>query len=191
MFVVQIGGADGKTDSHRDVDEVWELVTEKGWRAVILEPSPRHFKQLKQTYKKEEKVSLLEFAVAEHHGTTTFYDCELFGASTLIEKVLEKNHYHDGKSKNYKPITVECTHINTLLTQFGTPDYLVIDAEGYDGYIIEMLDLKQFQIPKIRFEFAHIEHGPEQQAQLGRVCLKLIKAGYKLEHDKADIVAKL
>ena len=77
-----------------------------------------------------------------------------------------------------------------LLDKYGVPDYLVIDAEGYDGTILEMLDLDKYQIPKIRFEFAHLEHGEVQQAQLGRVCLKLIKDGYVLSHDMADIIAE-
>jgi len=80
---------------------------------------------------------------------------------------------------------VPCTHIHTVLDDYGTPDYLVIDAEGFDGLILESLNLDQYPIHKIRFEFSHMDDD-----QLGRVCLKLIKQDYVLSHDKADIVAE-
>ena len=186
MFVIQIGGEDGITDSHRGVDEVYELVVNNKWYAVILEPNPRHFEDLKRNYKKEDRVTLIPMAVSEEDKKVKFFDCEMPGASTLIEDVLSKNNYHNGRSKNYKMIMVQGININTLLQQYNRPDYLVIDAEGFDGTIIEMLDFKKFKIPKIRFEFSHIK-----MEQLGRVCLKLIKLDYTLTHDRADIVATL
>ena len=50
--------------------------------------------------------------------------------------------------------------------------------------MLSYYNLNKYPIPKIRFEFTHIYFD-----QLGKVCLKLLKAGYVLEHDKADIVA--
>jgi FkbM family methyltransferase len=189
MLVVQIGASDGKFDYHRGIDEVYELITRHNWNGILLEPNPRHFKELLETYKNyKDRVSLLEYAIAENTGKIQFFDCELDGASTLIESVLSKDNYHRGKSKNYKIIAVNALDINTLLAQHTNNimlDYLVIDAEGMDGTIIEMLDFEKYPIPKIRFEFSHIS-----MEQLGRVCLKLIKLDYVLSHDKADIIAQ-
>jgi FkbM family methyltransferase len=188
MLVIQIGASDGKFDYHRGVDEVYELITKHNWNGILLEPNPRHFQELLETYKNhKENVLLLEYAIAERVGEVKFFDCELDGASTLIENVLARNNYHDGKSKNYTAITVNSLDINTFLERYTyniVPDYLVIDAEGMDGTIIEMLDFEKYPIPKIRFEFSHI-----LMEQLGRVCLKLIKLDYILIHDKADIIA--
>lgn len=186
MFVIQIGAQDGISDCHRGVDEVWTGVTKLGWHGVLVEPSPKHFNELSDNYKDYiDKVVLCNYAINTYNGKTIFYDCEETGASTLIESVLIKNNYHDGKAKNYKQITVPCITINTLLEQYGVPEYLIIDTEGFDGCIIEELDFTKYPIPKIRFEFSHIT-----EEQLGRVCLKLIKLDYVLSHDMADIIAQ-
>jgi FkbM family methyltransferase len=195
MFVIQIGAGNGNTDKHRGVDEVWEGVTQHGWKAVILEPSPKHFYNLERNYygyreAGTEQVILLQMAVAEYRGIIDFYDCEMDETSTLIEKVLARNNYHNGKTKNYQKIEVLCTTINDLLQTYGLPDYLVVDTEGFDCNIVNMLDLKHYPIPKIRFEFSHMERDQDALAELGKACLKLIKADYTLTHDMADIVAE-
>lgn len=179
MFVIQIGASDGKYDYHRGIDEVWDGIINHGWHGVLIEPNPRHFIELHQTYKEYlDKVKLLNCAISTYDGTDTFYDCIIDGNSSLKEEIVLKN------SKDYKPIIVNCQTINTLLSTTGIPDYLVIDAEGSDGDIIEMLDFVNFPIPKIRFEFSHLS-----MEQLGRICLKLIKLDYNLSHEKADIIA--
>jgi FkbM family methyltransferase len=180
MFVIQIGASDGKYDYHRTIDEVWTGITQLGWTGVLIEPNPRHFIQLQQTYRDYlNKIKLLNCAINIYDGNTTFYDCVIDGNSSLKEEIVLKN------SINYKPITVDCKTINTLLWMTGIPDYLVIDAEGSDGDILEDLDFIKYPIKKIRFEFSHLD-----MKQLGRVCLKLIKLDYILSHDKADIVAE-
>jgi FkbM family methyltransferase len=184
MFIIQIGACDGKTDVHRNIDEIWTGVTQHGWHGILLEPNPRHFQQLQDTYRNYlSRVELLNIAINKDGGTADFYDCAIHGNSSLKENIVIKN------SNDYKKITVRCITINNLLCgakiKNGLPNYLVIDAEGSDGDIIEDLDIKRFPIPKIRFEFAHME-----MEQLGRVCLKLIKHDYTLTHSKADIIAE-
>lgn len=179
MFVIQIGASDGKYDYHRKIDEVWDGIINKGWTGILLEPNPRHFKELQRTYANYlDKVKLLQVAIAPYCGITTFYDCAIDGNSSLKEEVVLKN------SKDYKSITVCCMTINDILNINILPDYLVIDAEGSDGDILEQLNLTKYPIPKIRFEFSHLS-----MLQLGTVCLKLIKLDYVLSHSKADIIA--
>lgn len=192
MFVIQIGAADGKHDYHRGVDEVWELVTKKNWKCYLIEPNPETFGKLLDNYSTLTRplgdILMMQCAVANYNGKSDFYVTpDAPEASTLLFTILDKKDYHNGTTKKTEKITIQCKRLQSIIEEqhLPLPDYLVIDAEGCDGDIIEDLDLDKYPIPRIRFEFSHIE-----DAQLGRVCLKLIKHEYVLSHDKADIIAK-
>lgn len=188
MLIMQIGASDGKTDVHRGVDEVYKLINSRVDNlGILLEPNPEAFDQLVINYNNcNGRVLLLNAGVLAENAYTDFYICqgEMTGASTCKEELVARNNYYNGKTKDAIKTKIWCYGINDLLKLFNLPDYLVIDAEGCDGDIMEAIDLVRYRIPKIRFEFSHIK-----MEQLGRVCLKLIRANYVLSHDKADIVA--
>lgn len=190
--IMQIGAADGKIDAHRGIDEVYTLLKNTNSNiGVLFEPNPVLYKKLIENYDKEIKegrVVCYNVAISDCNNLNMPFYCvigDMEQASTCNESILTKKNYYDGKTKEYDTIIVSAIDINKAIEYDGMPDYLVIDAEGYDGNILEHLNLNKYPIPKIRFEFSHME-----EAQLGRVCLKLLKREYVLSHDGADIVAK-
>src|SRR5262245_8462683 len=68
FVLLQIGAFDGVGD-----DDLRELVATHQLRGLLVEPQPSVFGRLRQTYRDQPQVTLLQAAIAEREGTREFY----------------------------------------------------------------------------------------------------------------------
>jgi hypothetical protein len=68
FFFVQVGAFDGSC-----VDPIHTMVRRYCWKGLLIEPEPRAFAALQATYKGEPNLTLLNAAISDRDGMTTFY----------------------------------------------------------------------------------------------------------------------
>lgn len=113
---------------------------EKGWSGVLVEPSPECYQNIKEFYKQDKSVLVVNVAIGKEMGMIDFWNSE--GA------VATANEEHYNKWKNYqldyKKIQVPCTSWNKFYKTYdGIYNFISIDAEGLDYDIISQINLDE------------------------------------------------
>jgi FkbM family methyltransferase len=140
---------------------------------LIVEPNIAPFLQLTYNYKNESKFTFKNCVISESDDYVDFYtdDSGNSESSSLIE-----SNYLAHQNKGYKKIKVKSYNPNTLL-QGNIPDYIHIDAEGYDGNIIMLLNDEILNSVKFII-WEHIHLSEEMKSS---VSLKLAEHGFTIE----------
>lgn len=150
--LVEIGAFDGKTNSNS------LLLIERGWNAVLVEPSPAAFDKILKLHRKNEKVHL--FNVAATLGTSKnemeildFYESELSRVSTISESFSKNGCVAEGNEWNnppYRKMVTVGVRIDVLLNEsirrMGSIDLLSIDVEGLSSMMAMSVDLSKYNI---------------------------------------------
>ncbi|MGL5796475.1 MAG: FkbM family methyltransferase [Waterburya sp.] len=188
--IVQIGANDGKTD-----DPVYSLIAGGNWSGVLVEPIPKLYKELTETYQDVSKLKLENCALAKEDGKVTMY--QVIPDDSLPEYVKVLSSFDRDIILKQKPlipnieqfietIEVPAMTFKSLLDKHSIQhiNLLQIDAEGFDYEIMKMA----FQIPLlpdiINFEYTHLL--PEKIAECVNV---LASKGYLYLKVGRDIVA--
>jgi hypothetical protein len=110
---------------------------EKGWSAVLVEPSPGPMRVLLEEYGGNDKITLLQAAITAHGKRITMQVTD-YPVSTSDHKVhsLWKT---DPQTQYLGPLTVPSLTIAELLTEYGRFDFIDIDAEGQSVEICTQL----------------------------------------------------
>ena len=135
---IDIGANDGKTLSNTFA------LTERGWKGVLVEPSPKAFALLKENYNKY-KAYLYNFALGETNGNVKFYDCETHlnkGDHRLLSTMLESEKKRWTKEK-FNEIEVKCFRWKTFLNRLSVKefDFISMDIEGMEVSLLKQMDL--------------------------------------------------
>jgi FkbM family methyltransferase len=204
MRVMQVGANTGDNDNDHLVKFLKLGVAD----AVLLEPVPWIFRRLEQTYRAHSgEVVLVNAAMSETDGTVSFqapderargWDIQRGGINLPRSSVraLKKN-----KALGlFKTITVDSVTFTTLVRKMGWSgkskrplDVFVVDAEGYDAIIMDMLlDSvastfgEDARIPILQFEWKHLAKDARS-----RVRERLARLGYCVHQVHYDDVAVL
>lgn len=134
-----IGANDGKTLSNTFA------LTERGWKGVLVEPSPKAFALLKENYKSY-KAYLYNFALGETNGNVKFYDCETHinkGDHGLLSTMIESEKKRWTKEK-FNEIEVKCFRWKTFLNRLSIKDFdfISMDIEGMEVSLLKQMDLR-------------------------------------------------
>ena len=98
---------------------------------------------------------------------------------------------------DYKTIKVQNVSVNTIFKQYDLKriNYLFIDVEGADKGIVSTLDIENYEIDNIKFEFTHWGkwkgfEDKEEQQHLARIVFGFAVRKYKVYISSAtDITA--
>ncbi len=143
---IQVGANDGKSG-----DPLFRYVTEKNWQGIMVEPVQFLFKQLLQTYaRQQEKIFFVNAAIGKEKGKQIFYRLRRSSEinapqwydqlGSFNKEVLLK---HKTDIPNIELLLIEeevqTVTISELMQTYGyeTVDCLHIDTEGYDYEIIK------------------------------------------------------
>lgn len=145
-FFVDIGAADGIDNSNTN-----QLVN-RGWKGILVEPNERDFNSLRELYKDNSNVTLINEAIYTVIGDLPFY-IEPGQCSTLSEEFRDKVIKLYGK--DYITKLVYCSPLSSLLDRLNAPttiDFLSIDAEGVDMIVLGSMNWEKYKVSLVCVE---------------------------------------
>jgi FkbM family methyltransferase len=180
LTFLQIGAFDGEGD-----DDLREIVAKHGLRGVLVEPQPAAFARLRQTYRDQPQVTLLQAAIAEHEGLRELY-CRQGKASMAASFDRQHLRRHGIPDSEIVAHPVVCHTVASALraAQLDHVDLIQIDAEGYDWPIIRSIDFTMLRPAILRFEYRNLRPCDADD------CLAFLASrGYRFFTEPRDIIA--
>ena len=177
---LQIGAYDG-----RDDDDLRELIVSHRLRGVLVEPQPAAFALLRETYRDQPQLKLLQAAIAERPGERVLY-CRRNHTSMAASFDRDNLTKHGVPSDEVEAVPVACHTVDSALAAAGLErvDLVQIDAEGYDYEIIRTINFARIQPAIVRFEYRHLSNRDAD------ACIALLAGhGYRFLEEGRDIIA--
>lgn len=110
---------------------------ERGWHALLVEPSPQPLLNLLEAYASEPRVKIIQAAVGCERSLVPFY-CTDDAVSTTDTKVYEQWR----QTAKYRGVFyVSQITLEDIFIQFGSFHFINIDAEGISVDLFRRLDL--------------------------------------------------
>lgn len=160
--LIQIGANDGKR-----FDSLNKFIKNYNVKSLLVEPMEEYFEDLKKNYDKIENIYFENSLISVNDEISYLYKVDknslnrygdhIKGISSFSYDHLIK---HGVKTKDIIKQKANSISISELLIKhnFNNFDLLFIDAEGYDGAIINDFLTSVNLRPYIIFEYIHIDH---------------------------------
>ena len=178
---------------------------------ILIEPVPFLFDILVHNYKvkcitENINVECLNIAVSDKDGFIDMYapsnKCNLSELPYWISQLgsMTDEHFHNHNIFERFPdfkvekINVECKTINTIIKEkdIATIDTLIVDTEGHDYTILNILDLSHIKPTNIVFEHKYMDGTYKRDKNFNELLTKFLNSGYKVvKEDDEDIYLKL
>jgi spore maturation protein CgeB len=139
-----------------------------GARVVSVEPQPRCVKILTDKYRDRPEVVIVPKGLAAEPGVRSLRLCEASDAISTFSDEWQTGRFHDERWDT--AVDVPMTTLDSLIKEFGRPQFCKIDVEGLE---VEVLHGLSEPIPAIAFEFTH------EFMRNARTCVGLLQSlGY-------------
>jgi FkbM family methyltransferase len=189
---IQIGAFDGIT-----VDPLHKYIARFGWRGVLIEPQPRPAAQLRELYRDNDRIVILQAALDCRSGKRTLFTVESDSvpawargmASFQRDNIVKNSYLIPGLEKMIKELAVNCIPFEDVMPKLPSDrlDLLQVDAEGADGYILSL-----FPFDRLRPAIVHWESKNLTKFQQEEVLDLLSKHGYRFARSgEEDMLAVL
>jgi FkbM family methyltransferase len=139
-ILLDLGANDGKTFSNS------LRLIELGWKAYLVEPSPKAYKKLTALHHSNTNVECLPIAIGMSNVKATLHESgwhlhhksDIALLSTLVPE--EKKRW---ERVAFDEVEVEVLDYKTLTELIGIKDFdfITIDIEGLDWFILQQIDL--------------------------------------------------
>lgn len=143
--------------------------------AYGVDPTKKHFEDLKGVSKKYPKFKHLPFAVAEKDQTLTFYESKDNDSGSLMT-----NHKNVQKDR-IESYEVDAITVSTLLQKIDAEyiDFLKLDLEGAEFALLEKVNKSDFQsVGQLYIEFHHHAIPEKTFADTMNLVKKIESFGY-------------
>lgn len=185
---VQIGACDGVSE-----DPVHGYIRKGVFQALLVEPIPANFRQLRQSYEGVKNVRLAQVAIGDKDGEANLFkvkegakSVDVYWSRQLAS--FDRSHLlrHGVSTEEIECVRVPSMTLSSLIAQHGISqiDLLQVDTEGFDAEVVGM-SLRLPVLPEcINFENVHLK--PDTAAEL----FSSLKAhGYVWTHDAWNTLA--
>ena len=186
--IVQIGANDGLR-----FDELRSFIIKFNTKALLVEPIPEYFLNLKNNYKDQNNIVLENSAISVDEEQKLMFKVdskfyELYHDHVYGLSSFEKSHLikHGIRNKHIISEKIKTISIKDLLKKhnFLDLDLLYVDAEGYDGEIIKEFIKTVETRPILIFEYVHIDYN------IFKDVIKLLdQSNYKILKCSENVVA--
>lgn len=120
----------------------------KGWKGVMVEPSPKAFERLKNLYNGHQGFYIYPYAISGHNGKAMLQES---GALCSPADVGLVSTFHQSevdrfkRSVTYDSVEVKTYRWKTFLNRLSVKqfDFITIDCEGNDLEILSQIDLSK------------------------------------------------
>lgn len=192
LTFIQVGAFDGIT-----ADPLHRYISRYGWRGVMVEPQPRAAAQLRELYKGNDRIRIIQAALDQQCGTRTLFTVESQSAPVWAEGMASFRREHITKHEYLIPglpemireIAVDCIPFEDVFAQLDLPrvDLLQIDAEGADEFLLSLFPFDRVKPAIIHWEIKNVSV-TEREA-----CLERLSAlGYRFASSgDEDMIATL
>jgi FkbM family methyltransferase len=140
--LLDLGANDGKTFSNS------LRLIELGWKAYLVEPSPKAFEKLQQLHSGNNTVECLPVAIGESNVKATLHESgwHLNHQNDIaLLSSLNKSETNKWRKANvsFMETEVEVLDYKTFTDLVGVKDFdfITIDCEGFDWEILQQIDL--------------------------------------------------
>lgn len=145
---------------------------ELGAKEVIaLEPGEVASKALKAAFGNEPRVKIIEKAVSFEACEIPFFEAECSTISTASVSWISDSRFSE-THKWCQPRKVPAVTIDQLVAEFGSPNHIKIDVEGYEYHVI--MGMSKLVPALLSFEWAE-----ESRDNLAKSLYYLHELGYK------------
>lgn len=137
---LDIGANDGITFSNT------RALYERGWKGVMVEPSPKAFEKLKALYNGHKGFYIYPYAISDHNGKKMLQESGALCSASDVGLV-STFHAHEkarfDKSVSYTPVEVKSFRWKTFLNRLTIKqfDFVSMDCEGDELNILPEMDL--------------------------------------------------
>lgn len=139
---LDIGSNDGVTFSNT------RALAERGWKGVLIEPSPKAYAKLKEVYKGHKGFYLYNVALGSHNGKAMLQESgPLCSANDvgLVSTFVSSEMDRFKKTVAYSPVEVKVFKWKTFLNRLTIKefDFISMDCEGSELEILPDMDLSK------------------------------------------------
>ena len=176
--IIQIGANDGNR-----FDDLNIFIKKYKIKSILVEPIKENFEELKKNYSNIENIIFENSAISVGNEISFLYKVksdylDQYGENVKSISAFSKNHLinHGVKNSHIEKQTINSISIKDLLKKHKVDsfDLLFLDAEGYDGNILNDFLINNSIKPYIIFEYIHINN------KIFEILIqKLIKQKYK------------
>ena len=177
--LLQIGANNGSL--------LYDAIVKFRWSAILIEPVPFIFDELKQRYAGQPNLQLLNLAIhpTEDRKKIPFYEVKkmenpptpwYYGLSSFDKStILTHRDLIPGLEGMINEIAIEARTISGIIDELEVDDvnFLMVDAEGYDATIVRSFPFQKIHPSLVIFEGKHIS---EDELDITKNLLG--KAGY-------------
>lgn len=190
---VQVGAHDGT-----QLDPLRESILGARWSGIMVEPVPYVFDRLAARYRSNPRIALENVAVSDVDGTREFYFLDEAGSGDDVwkwydalgsfkrEVVVSHTELVGDIEERVRSTDVPCVTFATLCTRngFDHVDLVLIDTEGYDRDVLELIDFDRFRPSVVIFEHLHLDDDARE------ACRSLLERhGFQQVSDGMDTIA--
>lgn len=190
LFFLQIGANDGVR-----ADPINKLIIRHRLRGLAVEPLPDMFQKLQQTYKGNPEVLLANVAIHRTASEIVLHrvkaDAEVDDWAHGIASINSRHHELSGISAAViKAESVPAISLSGLIESYSISkcDIFVVDTEGYDAEIINMLLDSSLRPNLVMFEHGLLQGIMDRNEYL-RIVGRLMEEGYFIIAEEGDAIA--
>ncbi|MBT7437977.1 MAG: FkbM family methyltransferase [Cellvibrionales bacterium] len=137
---------------------------------LLIEANPDLFKKLSKKFSNRTNVLVKNYCVSNiNNDRIKFHLSKHDTISTASTEWVKSSRFPS--SSFYKTIEVDSISIDNLIIQYGDPDFIKIDVEGYESTVLSGLSKN---VCRLSFEWAE-----ESQAEILKSLKHLNEIGYK------------
>lgn len=167
MNLLDVGANDGATFSNS------LALIELGWKATLLEPSPKAFDLLQKLHANNHKVRCLNYGITVFGGSSEFYESGGYNGGNdvaLYSSTEETEIKRWGSMVNFQKIVANFkTYAEFIEDSQGSKyDFVTIDIEGNDWHLLKQMNLRDLGVKMLIVEWNSV---PDTAIKVIDYCL--------------------
>jgi FkbM family methyltransferase len=161
LTFIQVGACDGLMQ-----DPLRKYIVSRGWRGVMVEPQPASARKLRELYKDNSRITVLQAALDRQPGIRSLFtinspDAPEWAAglaSFQKEIVLRHAEIIPSIESMIAKVAVDCITFDSVFEHLpeGELDLLQIDTEGADPLILSMFPFERIKPSLVHWEIKHL-----------------------------------